>query len=396
MKSKGSQSNVARKSSPRPNVRQPLPHEQSRPRANAPTRPPLATPNPKAAVQQKPSLARPAAPPVYRPQPTPAVLQRKEPAGRPPLRANQTPTPAPAKVSTRPAAPPVYRPQSAPKVLQQKPASPRAQPTPQRPAALTHARPTPPLARPSVLQLMEEDDDWQREWERQQQFWAQSREEKSKLKEEKANTNSRSNNNNTTTNITNVPQSTVSATTSHLSNFSVPYEIFGETLKQKKRPKANQVSLLAKVNGNTVGANNGNNEYDNEITSPSADVCVFNTTGDGEVAPLLGAMHSFLAHLKKPSNQKAQQNFTVSIFGFWGACDGCKQRLVKFAQVWEIEARRYMKTGVIATLKITYKYQYPAEIFEREWGNIKYGWDEDGENGPCFHTIEANVTGTNG
>lgn len=444
MKSKDSKANAVHKSPTRPNVRQPLPHEHGGTRANAPTRPPLATQNSKT-VQRKPSQARPAttpprantpaAPPVYRPQPTPAVLQRKEPAGRPQVRATQTPPHAASNVTRRPAAPPVYRPQSAPKVLQAKPALPRAdapsapkagpragfRPTPAPPTAprvpthpasrALHAQP----ARLNVLQRMEDkhgsgsgSDDEEEELRRvleeieaqEKGYRKQSQNQKAKLKSEKDDrkygktiNNSNNNNNNTTTTTT--TQSSLTVTTNHLGNFSIPNDIFGETLKQKKRPKANQVSLLAKVNGTTVDTNNNNTEHDNEITSPSTESCVTNTTGDGEVGPLVGAMRSFLAHLKRPKNQKTPQNFTIALFGFWGACDGCKRRLIKFVQVWEAEARRYMKTGVAATLRITYQYSYPAEVFERDWGKIKYGWDEDGERGPCFHTIEANVTGTN-
>lgn len=461
MKNRESQSNAVQKSPP-PNVRadvnargsgpsatdvrKPLPHEQGRPRPSATPPTPRQTRNPKA-VQRKPSQAprtatpstrataapnapratTPAAPPVYRPQPTPAVLQRKEPPGRPPLRANQTTTPAAANAARRPAAPPVYRPQPAPKVLQAKPALPQAAapraatvkpsaalrqtPAPpqaprqfQPPAAHARTRPAPP-SRLGVLQLMEDhygssgsdDDDWQKELQdiqaQQERYRELSRNQKDQLKQEKEENKNKKTTATTSTN-NNVQQSNVRETQSHLTKFSVSKEVFGNT-KKGKDPGADKVSVLGKVNGTPVADDNTNTEHDEEIRSPSGEACVTNTTADGEVTPLVNTMRAFVAYLKKAGNQKKPQSFTVALFGFWGACDGCKQRLLRFARVWEDEAAKHMKSGVRATLTITYKYQNPAEVFERAWGNTTYGWPGDGEKGPCFHTIETDVTGTN-
>ena len=377
-------------------VRAPLPHEQVRPLSS-----PASTPRPltrnTSAAQQKPSHGTPAAPPVYRPQPVPVVLQRKEPIGRPPSPG------AGSKVSTRPAAPPVYRPQPTPKVLQAKSALPQAATPrpPQHPAARARLRPS-PLARPSVVQLMEtntgssgEDDDWQKDaqdWEAQQQRYRQlSQQKKAQQKEEKETKKTTK-----PSTPSNVRQSNLRETHNHLETFSVSKEMFGKAVKQGNRLKANQVSLLAKVNGSPVPDDkNNSNEHDEEIRSPSSALCVVNSTTDGEVKPLIEAMQNFIGHLKRAKTQRSEQSFTVALFGAWGACDGCKQRLIKFAQVWEDEAARYMKEGVTATLRITYKYQNPAEDFEMEWGITTYGWRDDGQQGPCFHTIETSIVGTN-
>ena len=427
MKSKGSQSNAAQKSPTRPNVRQPLPHEQGGTRANAPTRPPLATQNSKA-VQQKPSQARPAAtpprastpaaPPVYRPQPTPAVLQRKEPAGRPQGRANQTPTqPAAANVPRRHAAPPVYRPQTAPKVLQKKPALPNAaatSPAPVKPPAGLRQTPAPPQAprafqppaarvlhaqpaRLNVLQRAEvnydqgsgsgEDEGW--DYEAQVKALKEfSKQKKAKQLEEKASKS---------TSSKSAPQSTLSVTANHLDDDAFDTGMVDKMLSRGETPDANQVTIVLKVNGTPVGGGGGNNEHDADITSPSAESCVTNSIKDGEVALLVSAMRAFLAHLKKPKNQDSPQNFTVALYGYWGACDGCKRRIIRFVQLWEMEARKYMKEGVAATLKVTYRYLKYAKGFKRTWGTNVYGWAEDGHDKMAHfdHTFEARVSGAN-
>jgi hypothetical protein len=246
-----------------------------------------------------------------------------------------------------------------------------------------------PAARSGVLQLMEVphnddsgSDDYS--WAEDMDFDAQRRaleEIGRKAKEENKSSS-------------NVNQSSLRETNNHLDKFSTPKDIFGKD-KSGKEPGAEQVSVAARAGGSAAEGGGTNTEHDEEIRTPSNDVCVINSKTDGEVAPLIAAMRAFLAFLKKPSNQKTPQHFTVALRGAWGACDGCKQRLWKFAQIWEAEARRYMKLGVRATLVITYKYTNPAETFERKWGSTTYGWAADGDKGSCFHTIEADIIGTN-
>jgi hypothetical protein len=46
-------------------------------------------------------------------------------------------------------------------------------------------------------------------------------------------------------------------------------------------------------------------------------------------------------------------------------------------------------------MEIPDQYLNQAQLFDRSWGKILYGWAEDGPGkGPFFHTLEATVTGS--
>lgn len=136
-------------------------------------------------------------------------------------------------------------------------------------------------------------------------------------------------------------------------------------------------------------------EDTNAITSPDGAPNVTNTTEDGEVALLISALGQFYDSLdrigRKTKNRPQNHTFELEIQGSWGPCDGCKKRLTKFGRLWRDKARSVLQEGEQATLTITFTYQEPAKEFPKTGGwSTVYGWYEDGEKGPCEHTLTFN------
>ncbi|HVF44300.1 MAG TPA: hypothetical protein VM936_14855, partial [Pyrinomonadaceae bacterium] len=331
-------------------------------------------------------------PPPYRPQPAPKapqsgskVLQPKPAAGRP-ARGAQPCAPAPP---TRTAVQPKAHARGVAPTA-------RPIPSPAPPPLARAARPQfAPQPRPNTIQRMEQvgtgggeppDDDWQKIWELEQKKFTPNKDKKKQQtnkggqKEEEEEP----------------PPSNVAESNQHLGEFDNTQKV-GKVQGNNGKWKwtdANIVNFLVKVNNVVVPASNANTAYDNQIVSPSGDDEVTHTRNDGEVAKLVAALRSFVAYLNDPSNQTARQDFTVSIFGAWGACDGCKQRIQAFARIWEGVAKKKMNKNVTATLTITYQYLAKTTIIRQTWGETVYGWWNDGNGeGPFFHTIKTSVVG---
>jgi hypothetical protein len=135
---------------------------------------------------------------------------------------------------------------------------------------------------------------------------------------------------------------------------------------------------------------------DSEMSCPdgSTDTVVIHTQNDGEVPMLARALKIIARYFANCSGNK-NVSFTVSLYGAWGACDGCKKRIERFVELWFGEARKVMKLGKTATLKVTYQYLNVATVMHQTYGDNLYGWEEDpGKKGPWFHTLEASVTGS--
>ncbi len=158
--------------------------------------------------------------------------------------------------------------------------------------------------------------------------------------------------------------------------------------------RAENVRMQAKINN----ARTHPAQHDQEILSamqrPDASAEVTNTTGDGEVVPLAGALAAFRSHLQsQPSHAKAQK-FELALSGSWGACDGCKKRIGRFVDEWDALAQPRMAAGIRATLRVTYSYLNPPTRFIRDWGDTTYGWPEDMWTGSAyFHTVDRSVVG---
>jgi hypothetical protein len=221
-------------------------------------------------------------------------------------------------------------------------------------------------------------------------LWEKSRNEKAELKKDREEKATMTKSSKSSASVE-TPPSNYTTSEGHLKQFDKDKQVL-------KSGQANQVTIMAKAGDSPVTLDyNGtdDNDYDQIIKSPSNDNCVTDTVNDGEVPKLQAAMRAFIAFLKRPGNQKKPQTFTVALKGKWGACDGCKQRIETFAHAWEREARKYMKKGVRATLKITYQYDAPVEGIQRGWGFNYYGWASDGKNAPLHHTVETYVDGVN-
>jgi hypothetical protein len=168
----------------------------------------------------------------------------------------------------------------------------------------------------------------------------------------------------------------------------------------KQSSKANQVNVQLRINGNVTAASAGEESdtlsdqtIDNEMQRPRSSTApvVLNTQSDGEVAKLSNTLKIITRALKKTANKDCR--FEVGLYGAWGACDGCKQRIERFAELWAGEARRVMKSGKTATLKITYQYLNPPTVMTPEYGDNLYGWEGD-TGAPWNHSLMASVTGT--
>jgi GNAT superfamily N-acetyltransferase len=186
------------------------------------------------------------------------------------------------------------------------------------------------------------------------------------------------------------PITTFGTSSTHVEKFHT------STKELTTKTGADRVFISARINDIQAPAAKAENaEIGNAMATPDlVDPNVTNTTEDGEVKVLTKALNEFSEYLDKPPNQKKALRFEVGLSGAWGACDGCKKRIQKFAQVWMEKAGSVMKKGVTATLRITYQYLNQAQYFDRPWGKILYGWSEDPGKGPFFHTLEAKVTGT--
>jgi hypothetical protein len=118
---------------------------------------------------------------------------------------------------------------------------------------------------------------------------------------------------------------------------------------------------------------------------------VTSTTGDGEVNPLTETLQGFLEHLAVPKNRTSRKTFELSLSGSAGACDGCKKRIARFVELWADAAESSMKRGVMATLRITYRYLNKAYVAR---DSLVYGWYEDNKiGGHYYHTVDRMVTG---
>ncbi len=152
------------------------------------------------------------------------------------------------------------------------------------------------------------------------------------------------------------------------------------------------VSLLAKIDGGKVKSEPLDDTINNSITTPDNSSEVTTTVGDGEVASLASTLSDFVAFLKKPENQTSQHHFTVALVGPYGPCNGCKKRIIKFVELWQDNAKTYMRTNVNASLTITYKYANRPQKMRNQY----YGYPEDAvQNHPYLHTLTAQATGTN-
>jgi len=137
-------------------------------------------------------------------------------------------------------------------------------------------------------------------------------------------------------------------------------------------------------------------KIDSEMSCPdgSTDTVVIHTQNDGEVSKLATALKIIARYFANCSGNK-NVSFTVSLYGAWGACDGCKKRIERFVELWFGEAQKVMKLGKTATLRVTYQYLNAAKVIRQTYGPNLYGWEEDpGKKGPWFHTLEASVTGS--
>jgi len=189
----------------------------------------------------------------------------------------------------------------------------------------------------------------------------------------------------------NPPPAKIETSSAHVEKFHT------KTKELSEKTGADVVFALARINNLAVPTAKAENaQIGNAIAQPDlTDPNVANTTGDGEVKVLTKALNEFSEYLDKPANQKKALVFEVGLSGAWGACDGCKKRIQKFAELWMEKAGSVMKKGVTATLRITYQYLNQAQTFKRSWGEIVYGWSADGSGkGPFFHTLQATVTGT--
>jgi hypothetical protein len=165
---------------------------------------------------------------------------------------------------------------------------------------------------------------------------------------------------------------------------------------------ANQVNVQLRIDGSVKAALAGKESeslsdqtIDNEMRCPrgSADPVVVNTQNDGEVPKLSNALKIISRHFSKLSGNKSC-SFDVSLYGAWGACDGCKQRIERFAELWYAEAKSVMKSGKTAILTITYQYLNPPTVMTPVYGDNRYGWEEDPGKGTWNHSLKASVTGT--
>jgi hypothetical protein len=172
--------------------------------------------------------------------------------------------------------------------------------------------------------------------------------------------------------------------------------------KVNKGTPANAVNVQLRIDTNVVSVLEGEESgslsdqtIENEMSSPkgSTDTVVINTQNDGEVSKLANALKMVTRFFRSFSGNK-NVSFAVSLYGAWGACDGCKKRIERFVELWFSEATRVMKPGKRATLKVTYQYLNAPTIMKPEYGNNLYGWDGDPGKGPWFHTLEASVTGS--
>ncbi len=165
------------------------------------------------------------------------------------------------------------------------------------------------------------------------------------------------------------------------------------TDKITEKTPPNEVLVLASASGGGTLKDVGekDSELEAAITKPDDSKEVEESRRDGEVKPLIAHLKAFRAHLKK--NAAKDLTFTLAFSGSHGACDGCKKRIETFVDLWARAANAVMEKGRTATLKVTYKYLVPAIAFPRKWGETLYGWKEDGEDSPLFHTIEATVRG---
>lgn len=177
--------------------------------------------------------------------------------------------------------------------------------------------------------------------------------------------------------------------------------------KAKKSKKAKKEAGAEKaktrrirVNGDPPpGTTAVDGEDSNAITSPDNDPNVTNTTSDGEVALLISALgqfyHSLDAIGRKTVNRPTSHTFELEIENSWGPCDGCKKRLGAFGRLWRQKANSVLQAGEKATLTITFRYQEPAKEFQKTGGwSTVYGWYNDGDTGPCEHTLTYKAQGT--
>lgn len=173
--------------------------------------------------------------------------------------------------------------------------------------------------------------------------------------------------------------------------------------KKKKKEKGEGAEKAKtrriKVNGDLpAGTLELDGDEVNAITSPDGDPNVTNTTNDGEVALLISALGHFYHSLgvieRKTKNRLKNHTFELEIEGSWGPCDGCKKRLAAFGRLWKAKANSALQAGEKATLTITFTYQEPAKEFPKTGGwSTTYGWDEDGDKGPCEHTLTYKAQG---
>jgi hypothetical protein len=171
-----------------------------------------------------------------------------------------------------------------------------------------------------------------------------------------------------------------------------------------KPSAANQVNVDLMLNGVSSPSVSGSEsaalsdstiESEMKVPSGSSDARVTNTQDDGEVAKLTSALKSLARHLGKTATAAKNQAIDVTLYGAWGACDGCKERIKRFAALWAGEAARVMASGTTSTLRISYQYLMPPTEITQSYGKNIYGWpgDETGNrDGPYFHTVKATVT----
>jgi len=109
------------------------------------------------------------------------------------------------------------------------------------------------------------------------------------------------------------------------------------------------------------------NTYKNELATPfnAHNHEITESKNDGEVRPLSGALDMFVADFKKAT----AHNHKIAIVGRYGACDGCKERIRKFKEIWRRE-----KGQLTGTLTVTYFYLEYAAEYDRT--KSRYGWRE--------------------